>query len=46
MLPALVFLALAAFAAAMLWSPHAGRAAALHLILADGTQILQPKGGG
>ena len=35
-LPALVFIALAAFAAALLWAPHAGRAAALHLILAVG----------
>ncbi|MDP1529388.1 MAG: hypothetical protein Q8M05_08405 [Rhodoferax sp.] len=40
MLPALVFLALAAFAAALLWSPHAGRAAALHLILAVGAMPL------
>jgi len=39
-LPALVFLALAAFAAALLWSPHAGRAAALHLILAAGAMPL------
>ena len=40
MLPALVFLALVAFAAALLWSPHAGRAAALHLILAVGAMPL------
>jgi hypothetical protein len=40
MLPALVFLALAAFAAALLWSPHAGRAAALHLIFAVGAMPL------
>lgn len=40
MLPALVFLALTAFAAALLWSPHAGRAAALHLILAVGAMPL------
>jgi len=39
-LPALVFAALAAFAAALLWSPHAGRAAALHLILAVGAMPL------
>jgi hypothetical protein len=39
-LPALVFIALAAFAAALLWSPHAGRAAALHLILAVGAMPL------
>lgn len=39
-LPALVFLALAAFAAALLWSPHAGRAAALHLMLAAGVMPL------
>jgi len=39
-LPALVFLALVAFAAALLWSPHAGRAAALHLILAVGAMPL------
>jgi len=39
-LPALVFLALTAFAAALLWSPHAGRAAALHLILAVGAMPL------
>ena len=40
MLPALVLLALVAFAAALLWSPHAGRAAALHLILAVGAMPL------
>lgn len=40
MLPAQVFLALAAFVAALLWSPHAGRAAALHLILAVGAMPL------
>ncbi len=40
MLPALVFLALAAFAAALLGSPHVGRAAALHLILAVGAMPL------
>jgi len=39
-LPALVFLALAVFAAALLWSPHAGRAAALHLLLAVGAMPL------
>jgi hypothetical protein len=39
-LPALVFLALVAFAAALLWSPLAGRAAALHLILAVGAMPL------
>jgi hypothetical protein len=39
-LPALVFVALAAFAAALLWSPHTGRAAALHLILAVGAMPL------
>jgi len=39
-LPALVFLALVAFAAALLWSPHAGRAAALHLMLAVGAMPL------
>lgn len=39
-LPALVFLALVAFAAALLWSPQAGRAAALHLILAVGAMPL------
>jgi len=39
-LPALVLLALVAFAAALLWSPHAGRAAALHLILAVGAMPL------
>ena len=39
-LPALVFLALAAFAAALLWSPNAGRAAALHLMLAVGAMPL------
>ena len=40
MLPAQVFLALVAFAAALLWAPHAGRAAALHLILAVGAMPL------
>lgn len=40
MLPALVFLALVAFAAALLWAPHAGRAAVLHLILAVGAMPL------
>jgi len=39
-LPAQVFLALAAFAAALLWPPHAGRAATLHLILAVGAMPL------
>jgi hypothetical protein len=39
-LPALVFLALLAFAAALLWSPQAGRAAVLHLILAVGAMPL------
>ncbi|KVW99680.1 hypothetical protein [Thiobacillus denitrificans] len=39
-LPALVLLALVAFAAALLGSPHAGRAAALHLILAVGAMPL------
>jgi len=39
-LPALVFLALAAFAAALLWSPQASRAAWLHLILAAGAMPL------
>jgi hypothetical protein len=39
-LPAQVFLALAAFAAALLWPIHAGRAAALHLILAVGAMPL------
>jgi hypothetical protein len=39
-LPALVFVALVAFAAALLWSPHAGRAAALHLVLAVGAMPL------
>ena len=39
-LPALVFTALVAFAAALLWAPHAGRAAALHLILAVGAMPL------
>jgi hypothetical protein len=39
-LPALVFIALAAFAAALLWSPHTGRAAALHLMLAVGAMPL------
>ncbi|MDO9385205.1 MAG: hypothetical protein Q7T65_00725 [Thiobacillus sp.] len=40
MLPAQVFLALVAFAAALLWAPHAGRAAVLHLILAVGAMPL------
>lgn len=40
MLPALVLVALAAFAVALLWSPHTGRAAALHLILAVGAMPL------
>lgn len=40
MLPVLVFLALVAFAAALLGSPYAGRAAALHLILAVGAMPL------
>ena len=40
MLPALVFLALVAFAAALLGSPHAGRAATLHLFLAVGAMPL------
>ena len=40
MLPALVVLALVAFAAALLGSPHAGRAAALHLLLAVGAMPL------
>jgi len=39
-LPALVVLALVAFAAALLWAPHAGRAAALHLLLAVGAMPL------
>ena len=39
-LPAQVFLALAVFAAALLWPPHAGRAATLHLILAVGAMPL------
>jgi hypothetical protein len=39
-LPALVLLAVVAFAAALLWAPHAGRAAALHLILAVGAMPL------
>jgi hypothetical protein len=39
-LPALVFIALAAFAAALLWSPHASRVAALHLLLAVGAMPL------
>jgi hypothetical protein len=39
-LPALVFLALVAFAAALLGLPHVGRAAALHLILAVGAMPL------
>ena len=40
MLPALVFLSLAIFAAALFWSPHAGRAAYLHLMLAAGAMPL------
>ena len=40
MLPSLVFLALAIFAAALFWSPHAGRAAYLHLMLAAGAMPL------
>lgn len=40
MLPALVFIALAAFAAALLGSAHAGRAAAVHLMLAVGAMPL------
>lgn len=40
MLPAQVFIALVAFAAALLWAPHAGRAAVLHLILAVGAMPL------
>lgn len=39
-LPALVFSALVAFAVALLWSPYAGRAAALHLVLAVGAMPL------
>ena len=39
-LPALVLVALTAFAAALLWSPYAGRAAALHLMLAVGAMPL------
>ena len=39
-LPALVFSALVAFAVALFWSPYAGRAAALHLILAVGAMPL------
>jgi hypothetical protein len=39
-LPALVFVALAAFAVALLVAPHTGRAAALHLILAVGAMPL------
>jgi hypothetical protein len=39
-LPALVFLALAAFTAALLGAPHAGRATTLHLILAVGAMPL------
>ncbi|MGA9165494.1 MAG: hypothetical protein WBZ31_13645, partial [Thiobacillus sp.] len=39
-LPAQVLLALAAFAAALLWPLHAGRAATLHLILAVGAMPL------
>lgn len=40
MLPALVFLALVAFAAALLGSAHAGRAATVHLMLAVGAMPL------
>lgn len=40
MLPALVFLSLGVFAVALLWSPHAGRAAYLHLMLAAGAMPL------
>lgn len=40
MLPVLVFLSLAIFAAALFWSPHAGRAAYLHLMLAAGAMPL------
>lgn len=40
MLPALVFIALAAFTAALLGSPAAGRASVLHLILAVGAMPL------
>ena len=40
MLPAQVFIALVAFAAALLWAPHAGRPAVLHLILAVGAMPL------
>lgn len=40
MLPALVFLALSVFAGALFWSPHAGRAAWLHLMLAAGAMPL------
>lgn len=40
MLPALVFLALAAFAAALLGSPQAGRATTVHLMLAVGAMPL------
>lgn len=40
MLPALVFLSLAIFAAALFWSPHAGRPAYLHLMLAAGAMPL------
>ncbi len=39
-LPALVLLALVAFAAALLWAPQTGRAAALHLILTVGAMPL------
>src|SRR5512139_678864 len=39
-LPALVLIALVAFAAALLGSPHAGRAATLHLVLAVGAMPL------
>lgn len=39
-LPALVLFALVAFAVALLWSPYAGRAAALHLVLAVGAMPL------
>lgn len=40
MLPALVFLSLTMFAGALFWSPHAGRAAYLHLMLATGAMPL------
>ena len=40
MLPALVILTLAIFAGALFWSPHAGHAAWLHLMLAAGAMPL------